>query len=305
MGRFILRRLFLLIPVLIGVSIIAFLILHLAPGDPAELLAGEEATQEDIMHIRQQFGLDKPLYVQYFRFIKGIFTGELISLKFEMPVMQVMWPRIINTIKLSLASILIAVLIGIPAGVLSATHRYSWIDYISMVAALMGVSMPVFWWGLILILLFAVTLGVLPSGGIGGIRHIILPAVVLGTASTAIIARMTRSSMLDVLRQDYITTARAKGLPERIVIYRHALRNALIPTVTVVGLQFGYMLAGAVLTETVFSWPGVGRLLVDSILARDFPVVQASLLIIAMIFVLVNLAVDILYAFLDPRIRYE
>lgn len=305
MGRFILRRLFLLIPVLIGVSIIAFLILHLAPGDPAELLAGEEATQEDIMHIRQQFGLDKPLYVQYFRFIKGIFTGELISLKFEIPVMQVMWPRIINTIKLSLASILIAVLIGIPAGVLSATHRYSWIDYISMVAALMGVSMPVFWWGLILILLFAVTLGVLPSGGIGGIRHIILPAVVLGTASTAIIARMTRSSMLDVLRQDYITTARAKGLPERIVIYRHALRNALIPTVTVVGLQFGYMLAGAVLTETVFSWPGVGRLLVDSILARDFPVVQASLLIIAMIFVLVNLAVDILYAFLDPRIRYE
>ncbi len=305
MGRFILRRLFLLIPVLIGVSIIAFLILHLAPGDPAELLAGEEATQEDIMRIRQQFGLDKPLYVQYFRFIKGIFTGELISLKFEMPVMQVMWPRIINTIKLSLASILIAVLIGIPAGVLSATHRHSWIDYISMVAALMGVSMPVFWWGLILILLFAVTLGVLPSGGIGGIRHIILPAIVLGTASTAIIARMTRSSMLDVLRQDYITTARAKGLPERIVIYRHALRNALIPTVTVVGLQFGYMLAGAVLTETVFSWPGVGRLLVDSILARDFPVVQASLLIIATIFVLVNLAVDILYAFLDPRIRYE
>ncbi len=305
MGRFILRRLFLLIPVLIGVSIIAFLILHLAPGDPAELLAGEEATQEDIMRIRQQFGLDKPLYVQYFRFIKGIFTGELISLKFEMPVMQVMWPRIINTIKLSLASILIAVLIGIPAGVLSATHRHSWIDYISMVAALMGVSMPVFWWGLILILLFAVTLGILPSGGIGGIRHIILPAVVLGTASTAIIARMTRSSMLDVLRQDYITTARAKGLPERIVIYRHALRNALIPTVTVVGLQFGYMLAGAVLTETVFSWPGVGRLLVDSILARDFPVVQASLLIIATIFVLVNLAVDILYAFLDPRIRYE
>ena len=305
MGRFILRRLFLLIPVLIGVSIIAFLILHLAPGDPAELLAGEEATQEDIMRIRQQFGLDKPLYVQYFRFIKGIFTGELISLKFEMPVMQVMWPRIINTIKLSLASILIAVLIGIPAGVLSATHRHSWIDYISMVAALMGVSMPVFWWGLILILLFAVTLGVLPSGGIGGTRHIILPAIVLGTASTAIIARMTRSSMLDVLRQDYITTARAKGLPERIVIYRHALRNALIPTVTVVGLQFGYMLAGAVLTETVFSWPGVGRLLVDSILARDFPVVQASLLIIATIFVLVNLAVDILYAFLDPRIRYE
>ncbi len=305
MGRFIARRFIMLIPVLIGVSIISFLILHMAPGDPAELLAGEEATKEDIMMIRHELGLDKPLYVQYFMFLKGIFTGELKSLKFGMPVVDVIRPRLYNTLELSLASILIAVIIGIFAGVASATHRYTWIDYLSTIGALLGISMPVFWWGLILILIFSVNLGLLPSGGMGGIRHLILPAIVLGTASTAIIARMTRSSMLDVLRQDYIRTAKAKGLVEKVVIYRHALRNALIPTVTVVGLQFGYMLAGAVLTESVFSWPGVGRLLVEAILFRDFPVVQSALLIIALMFVLVNLMVDMLYAFLDPRIRHE
>ncbi len=304
MGRFIARRLIMLIPVLIGVSIISFLILHLAPGDPAELLAGEDATKEDIMMIRHELGLDKPLWTQYFMFLKGIATGELKSLKFSMPVMDVIRPRLFNTLELSLASILIAVIIGIFAGVVSATHRYTWIDYLSTIGALLGVSMPVFWWGLILILIFSVNLGLLPSGGMGGISHLILPAIVLGTASTAIIARMTRSSMLDVLRQDYVRTARAKGLLEKIIIYRHALRNALIPTVTVVGLQFGYMLAGAVLTESVFSWPGVGRLLVEAILFRDFPVVQSALLIIAIMFVLVNLLVDVLYAFLDPRIRH-
>ena len=304
MGRFIARRFIMLIPVLIGVSIISFLILHLAPGDPAELLAGEDATKEDIMMIRHELGLDKPLWTQYFMFLKGIATGELKSLKFSMPVMDVIRPRLFNTLELSLASILIAVVIGIFAGVASATHRYTWIDYLSTIGALLGVSMPVFWWGLILILVFSVNLGLLPSGGMGGISHLILPAIVLGTASTAIIARMTRSSMLDVLRQDYVRTARAKGLLEKIIIYRHALRNALIPTVTVVGLQFGYMLAGAVLTESVFSWPGVGRLLVEAILFRDFPVVQSALLIIALMFVLVNLLVDVLYAFLDPRIRH-
>ncbi len=304
MGRFIIRRLIMLIPVLIGVSIISFLILHLAPGDPAELLAGEDATKEDIMMIRHELGLDKPLWIQYFMFLKGITTGDLKSLKFSMPVMDVIKPRLFNTLELSLASILIAVIIGIFAGVASATHRYTWIDYLSTIGALLGVSMPVFWWGLILILIFSVELGLLPSGGMGGISHLILPAIVLGTASTAIIARMTRSSMLDVLRQDYVRTARAKGLLEKIIIYRHALRNALIPTVTVVGLQFGYMLAGAVLTESVFSWPGVGRLLVEAILFRDFPVVQSALLIIAIMFVLVNLLVDVLYAFLDPRIRH-
>ncbi len=305
MGRFIIRRLILMIPVLIGVSIISFLILHLAPGDPAELLAGIEATDADIQAVRERFGLDKPLYVQYFMFLKGLADGSLISIKYELPAVEVILPRLGNTIKLSLASIFISVLVGLTAGVFAAIKRHSLVDYTSSVLALMGVSMPVFWWGLILILVFSLYLRVLPSGGIGGLKHLILPAIVLGTSSAGIIARMTRSSMLDVLRQDYITAARAKGLKEKDVILRHALRNALIPTVTVVGLQFGYMLAGAVLTETVFAWPGVGRLLVNSILSRDYPVVQASLLIVATFFVLVNLAVDILYAILDPRIRYK
>lgn len=305
MGRFIVRRLILAIPVLIGVSIIAFLILHLSPGDPAELLAGDEATQADIQMIREKFGLDQPLTTQYFRFIKGIATGELISMKYEVPVMEIVSKRLKNTLILSSVAIAISVIVGIMAGILSAVHRYSWIDYVATVVALLGVSMPVFWWGLLMILLFSVNLMWLPSGGMGGFRHMIMPAIALGTASAGIIARMTRSSMLDVLQQDYITTAVAKGLRQKLVVYRHALRNALIPTVTVIGLQFGYMLAGAVLTESVFSWPGIGRLIVDSIMGRDYPVVQTALLIIALIFVLANLVVDVLYALLDPRIRYN
>ena len=294
-----------LIPVLVGVSLTAFLILHLAPGDPARLMAGVEASQEDVDMLRHKFGLDRPLPVQYAMFVKGLFTGELMSLRFESPAMEIILPKLKNTLILACASIVVAVVLGVTAGVLSATHRKSWIDYAATILSLFGISMPVFWWGLLLMLLFSVKLMWLPSGGMGTFRHIILPAVVLGTASTGIIARMTRSSMLDVLRQDYITTAAAKGLTRRLVVNRHALRNALIPTVTVVGLQFGQLLAGAVLTETVFTWPGIGRLLVTSILARDLPVVQATLVIIALLFVFVNLAVDILYAVLDPRIRYN
>ncbi len=305
MGKYIIRRLILAIPVLIGVSIIAFMILHLSPGDPAQLLAGEDATQEDIQILRERFGLDQPLPIQYFRFIKGMVTGDLMSMKFNEPVLDIVGKRLKNTLLLSFFSITIAIIVGVVAGVLSAVYRYSIIDYISSVAALLGVSMPVFWWGLILILFFSVTLRWLPSGGMGGWKTFILPAVVLGTSSAGIIARMTRSSMMDVLRQDYITTARSKGLAHRIIIRRHALRNALIPTVTVIGLQFGYMLAGAVLTESVFAWPGVGRLLVTSIMSRDYPVVQTTLVMVALTFVLVNLAVDILYAYLDPRIRYH
>ena len=305
MGRFILRRFAMLIPVLVGVSLTAFLILHLAPGDPARLMAGVEASQEDVDMLRHKFGLDRPLPVQYAMFVKGLVTGELMSLRFESPAMEIILPKLKNTLILACASIVVAVVLGVTAGVLSATHRKSWIDYTATILSLFGISMPVFWWGLLLMLLFSVKLMWLPSGGMGTFRHIILPAVVLGTASTGIIARMTRSSMLDVLRQDYITTAAAKGLTRRLVVNRHALRNALIPTVTVVGLQFGQLLAGAVLTETVFTWPGIGRLLVTSILARDLPVVQATLVIIALLFVFVNLAVDILYAVLDPRIRYN
>ncbi|GAB1400376.1 ABC transporter permease [Aminivibrio sp.] len=305
MLRFIFRRLFLLIPVLIGVSIVAFLILHLAPGDPAQMMGGIEASEADLIMLRQKFGLDRPLPVQYFMFLKGMFTGELLSLRYESPVMEVIWPRLKNTLALASVSIVIAVLIGVTAGVLSAVKRKTWMDYTATVFALLGISMPVFWWGLLLMLLFSVKLMWLPSGGMGTPLHYILPSIVLGTASAGIIARMTRSSMLDVLRQDYITTATAKGLSRRLVVGRHALRNAMIPTVTVVGLQFGQLLAGAVLTETVFSWPGVGRLLVTSILARDYPVVQTSLVLIAAFFVLVNLAVDVLYAVLDPRVRYH
>ncbi|MDD2206065.1 MAG: ABC transporter permease [Aminobacterium sp.] len=305
MGRFVARRLIMLIPVLFGVSIIAFMILHLAPGDPAEMLAGVEASQQEIELIRERFGLNQPLHIQYFRFLRGVVTGDMLSLKYEQPVYKIIGPRLKNTLILSVAAMAISIILGVIAGVLAAVYRYSWLDYLATVLALLGISMPVFWWGLLMILVFAVNLMWLPSGGMGGIRNLVLPAIVLGTASMGIITRMTRSSMLDVLRQDYITTARAKGLLEKIVIVRHALRNAMIPTITVIGLQFGGHLAGAVLTESVFSWPGVGRLLVGSILARDYPVVQTTLLIVAAIFVFANLMVDILYAYLDPRIRYH
>ena len=305
MGRSVVRRLIMLIPVLLGVSVIAFMILHLAPGDPAELLAGVEASQREIELIRERFGLDQPLYVQYFRFLRGVVTGDMVSLKYEQPVYRVITPRLKNTLILSVAAMTISIIFGVVAGVLAAVYRYSWLDYLATVLAMLGISMPVFWWGLLTILVFSVHLMWFPSGGMGTFRHLILPAIVLGTASMGVIARMTRSSMLDVLRQDYITTARSKGLVEKIVIIRHALRNALIPTVTVIGLQFGGHLAGAVLTESVFTWPGVGRLLVGSIMARDYPVVQTTLLLIAAIFVFANLTVDILYAYLDPRIRYH
>ncbi len=290
---------------MIGVSIVAFLIMHLTPGDPALLLAGPDATIEDVRLIRDRFGLDDPLPVQYVRFVKGVFDGSLESMKYEVPAIGLIASRLKNTAVLAGAAMLLAVALGVLAGILSAVRRYSWIDYLSTSLALIGVSMPAFWLAIMLVMLFAVELGWLPAAGMGGVRHIVLPAVVLGTGSAGIIARMTRSTMMDVLRQDYVTTARAKGLTERVVVYLHALRNAMIPTVTIIGMQIGSLLTGAVLTESVFAWPGVGRLLVDSILGRDYPVVQATLLVVAFIYVGANLLVDILYAFLDPRIRYE
>ncbi|MCI6260034.1 MULTISPECIES: ABC transporter permease [unclassified Pyramidobacter] len=305
MGKYILRRLVMSVPVMIGVSIVAFLIMHLTPGDPALLLAGPDATIEDVQLIRDRFGLDDPLPVQYVRFVKGVFDGSLESMKYEVPAIGLIASRLKNTAVLAGAAMLLAVALGVLAGILSAVRRYSWIDYLSTSLALIGVSMPAFWLAIMLVMLFAVELGWLPAAGMGGVRHIVLPSVVLGTGSAGIIARMTRSTMMDVLRQDYVTTARAKGLTERVVVYLHALRNAMIPTVTVIGMQIGSLLTGAVLTESVFAWPGVGRLLVDSILGRDYPVVQATLLVVAFIYVGANLLVDILYAFLDPRIRYE
>ncbi|HCL79150.1 MAG TPA: peptide ABC transporter permease [Synergistaceae bacterium] len=305
MGRFVAQRLLMLVPVLLGVSLVAFCIIQLSPGDPAQVMAGMEASEADIEMIREKFGLNEPLPVQYWAFLKGLFSGNLVSLRYEAPVMEIVLPHLKNTLILASMSIVLAVLLGVATGVCSAVMRKTWVDYLATVLALFGVSMPVFWWGLLLMLLFSVKLAWLPSGGMGTFAHLILPSVALGTSSAGIIARMTRSSMLDVLKQDYITTATAKGLVRSVVVGRHALRNALIPTVTVIGLQFGQLLAGAVLTETVFSWPGVGRLLVTSILSRDFPMVQATLVIVAALFVFVNLAVDMLYAVLDPRIRYH
>lgn len=249
--------------------------------------------------------LDEPLHTQYFVYMGNLLQGDMGRSAFtRRPVAVELYERFPNTLILTVAALGIATVLGMSAGIISATKRYSLFDNFVMLLALAGIAIPVFWLGLMLQLLFSVNLGWLPSSGMDTWRHLILPALTLGLATTALIARITRSSMLDVLGQDYINTARAKGLVERIVVYKHALKNALIPVVTVMGLQFGILLGGAVLTESVFSWPGVGRLLVDSILARDYPVVQGAVLVLALFFVLINLVVDIIYALLDPRITY-
>ncbi|MBI2001270.1 MAG: ABC transporter permease [candidate division NC10 bacterium] len=306
MFSYILRRILMLVPVLFGVTLISFFLLHMVPGDPAELLAGLEATKEDVDRIRTEYGLDQPLAVQYLRFVGSAVRGDLgISIQSRHPVFTLLLQRLAFTLQLSLVSILVASAIGLVAGIISATRQYSAFDTASMLGALFGISMPIFWLGLLLILVFAVRLHWLPSGGTGTLRHLILPAIALGSASAAVIARMTRASMLEVARQDYIRTARATGYRESVVVFRHALKNAMIPVLTVFGLEFGYMLGGAVLTETVFSLPGIGRLLVEGIFARDYPVVQGAMIVVATTFVLVNLLTDVAYAFFDPRIRYE
>jgi len=306
MGTYIVRRLLLTLPVLLGVTFIIFAMVRLIPGDPAQVIAGEQATRETVETVRRSLGLDQPLLHQYVRFLGDLLRGDMgRSTRSLRPVAQELADRFPNTIELTLAGMLVASLIGIGAGVVSATRQNRWPDTLSMVLALGGVSMPVFWLGLMLILLFSVKLGWLPPVGRGSWAQLVLPAITLGAASAAILARMTRSSLLEVLRQDFIVTARAKGLAQRFVVYKHALKNAMIPVITVMGLQFGTLLSGAVLTETVFAWPGIGRLIVESILARDYPVVQGAVLLTALTFVLVNLVVDLLYSVLDPRIRYE
>jgi peptide/nickel transport system permease protein len=306
MLRYILHRILMLVPVLLGVTLVSFSLLHLVPGDPAEILGGQEATAADIARIRAEYGLDKPLVVQYLRFVGNALRGDMgISIASRHPVRELLFQRLAFTLQLSFASILVASAIGLLAGIISSTRQYSVFDTASMLGALFGISMPIFWLGLLLILVFAVKLHWLPSGGTGGLRYLILPAIALGTASAAVIARMTRASMLEVARQDYIRTARATGYRERVVIFRHGLKNAMIPVLTVFGLEFGYMLGGAVLTETVFSLPGIGRLLVEGIFMRDYPVVQGAMMVVATTFVLVNLLTDVAYAFFDPRIRYE
>jgi ABC-type dipeptide/oligopeptide/nickel transport system permease component len=304
--RYVLKRAVLALPVLVGVSVVVFVAIRLIPGDPAQLMAGQAATQEVVQQIRQSLGLDQPLPVQYLYFLRNVVRGDLGRSLFNgAPVVEELAQRFPRTVRLALASMAVASLIGIPAGILAATRRSTWVDTAVMLVALAGVSVPVFWLGLNLILLFSVRLQWLPSFGYETWRHLVLPSLTLGAASTAVVARMTRSAMLEVLGQDYVRTARAKGLAERVVVSRHALRNALIPVVTVLGLQLGTLLSGAVLTETVFAWPGIGRLLVEAVLARDYPIIQGATLLIAATFVVLNVAVDVLYGLLDPRIRYE
>ena len=306
MRQYVIRRLLELIPVFLSVTAIVFLMLHLIPGDPAEILGGEEATIEDIQAIREQLGLDKPLFIQYLTYMKNIFKGDLgNSMRTRRPVLREIMDRYPNTLLLAACSVVVMIFLGITTGILSAIKQHSWLDNISMVVALFGVSMPVFWLGLMLMLFFSVHLGMFPTTGIGTFKHLVLPSLALGASATAVVARLTRSSMLEVIRQDYIRTARAKGLNEPTVILRHALKNALIPVVTIVFLRFGALLGGAVLTETVFAWPGIGWLMIDGIWARDYPVVQGCILMIAVSFVMINLITDLLYAFIDPRIRYK
>jgi len=331
MLAYVIRRILILIPTLLGVSVIVFLMLHLTPGDPAELLLGERATPQALDELREHLGLKEPLYVQYGMFLKRLMQGDLgETIWTRQKVWTEVKQRFPATIELSVVALAISCFFGIVFGIVSATRQYSIFDYLSMLGALAGVSMPIFWLGLVFMLIFSLNLGWLPLSGRLSIGvdlevitnfyifdailtrnwmalkdaawHIILPAVTLSTIPTAIVARMTRSAMLDVLRQDFIKTAKAKGLSKVMIIFKHALRNALIPVVTTIGLQFGVLLGGAILTETIFAWPGVGKWMYDAVMQRDYMVIQGGTLFIAALFVLINLAVDVLYAVINPRI---
>jgi len=333
MKWYITKRILMLIPVLLGVSILAFSLIRLAPGDPAVTIAGQHASSQVISAIREKYGLDKPLTTQYWVWLKQVLKGDLgRSIVSNEYVIREIFERFPNTIELTMLSMIFAVIIGCIAGIVSASRQYSVFDYSFMGLAIFGVSMPVFWLGIMLMMIFGVWLRWLPISGrismmisfhritgfylldsliagnfaafISSLRYLILPSVALSTIPMATIARVTRSSMLEVLRQDFIRTERAKGLSERMVIYKHAVRNAMIPVITVIGLNFGLLLAGAILTETVFSWPGIGRYVVNAVGMRDYPVVQGCVLFFALMFVIVNLITDIVYVYIDPRIHY-
>jgi len=301
--QFVVRRLIQTIPVVLGVTILVFSLMHLIPGDPAQIIAGEVAPAAQVEAIRERLGLNDPVPVQYIRYMGNLLQGDLgQSVRSSRSVVDEIQPRIWVTMRLALYSMILSVMLGLVAGVISAVRRYSLTDSMLMVAALFGFSMPAFWLGLMLIKLFAIDLALLPPSGWGTWQQGILPVITLGTAGAAIIARMTRSSMLDVINQDYIRTARAKGVKERVVIYKHGLKNALIPVVTVIGIEMGMLLSGTVLTETVFAINGMGRLAIDAIRSRDFPLVQGIVLIFALIFVFVNFLVDVSYRYLNKRI---
>jgi peptide/nickel transport system permease protein len=328
------RRLFMLIPVLFGMSLIVFFIIRAIPGDPARAILGEKATPEALEKLREQLGLNEPWYTQYFHYLGDLFQGDLgQSLRTKVAISDEIIVYLAATFELAIIAMLIAIVIGVNAGIISAWFQNSWFDYIAMVVALIGVSMPIFWLGLMEQWVFALELNWLPSLGRYNIRdpidpitniymidtllngrtdqfftvikHLILPSIALGTIPMAIIARMTRSSMLEVMKSDFIRTARAKGVKMFWVVYKHSLKNAFIPVLTVIGLQMGLLLGGAVLTETIFSWPGIGRYIYDAIIFRDYPVIQSGILVVACIFVFINLIVDLLYAAFDPRIKYN
>jgi peptide/nickel transport system permease protein len=331
---FILRRLALLIPTLTGITVVVFLMIYLVPGDPAQVMLGERANAETLAALRQEMGLDQPFHIQFGRFLGDLLTGDLgRSFRTHEKITVEIIHRFPATVELTMAAMLFAVVGGVGLGMVSAVRRGSMVDYLSMVVATAGISMPVFWLALILILLFAVALPLLPISGrlsasiyletptglyvidalltgnlaaLGDVlRHLTLPAITLGTIPLAVIARMTRSSLLEVMGEDYIRTARAKGLSPLVVLVRHALRNAFIPTLTVIALEFGYLLGGAIITETIFAWPGIGRWLFLAVMARDFRAVQGGVLLIATLFIVVNLAADVLYPWLDPPTRYS
>jgi ABC-type dipeptide/oligopeptide/nickel transport system permease component len=303
MKGYILKRLFHSIFVLVGISLVVFIILHLT-GDPAALLMPMDATPEQVAQFRKEMGFTDPIIVQYWRFFKGTLRGDFgQSFRHSQPALDLVMERMPATIQLTAAAMVIALVVAIPVGIISAIRRNSILDHIGMTGALLGQSTPVFWLGIMLILIFSVTIQWFPSSGRGEIQHLVLPAITLGMFTMARTARMMRSSMLEVMGQEYMKTAKAKGLSPGMVILKHALKNAAIPVVTIVGMELGTLLGGAVITETIFAWPGVGRLAVQAIYNRDYPVVQAAVFILASIFVLVNLIVDLLYTYLDPRVK--
>jgi peptide/nickel transport system permease protein len=306
MVRYLVRRLLLTIPVLFGVATLVFSLIHLVPGDPAQAMLGEGASPADVAQLRGRLGLDRPLYGQYASYLSHLVRGDLgVSLRSNKPVLGLIAERMPATIQLAFAAMLVAIVFAIPLGIAAAVWRGTAVDHAAMTAALVGISLPNFWLGPLLAIVFAVQLGWLPVSGTGSLAHLVLPAVTLGAALAAILARMTRASLLDELRELYVLAARARGASRLRAIVRHAFRNSLIPIVTILGLQFGSLLTGAIITETIFAWPGVGRLLIQSISFRDYPLVQGCILLIAVTYVGMNLLTDLVYGFLDPRIRYE
>lgn len=305
MFKYIIKKLILMVPVVIGMTVIVFLLLHLSPGDPIDLIAGPRATPEVIENIRIRLGLDKPLIVQYFKFLMNLFRGDLgVSILQQRPVTTIIKETLPVTLELGLASIIISFVVAVPLGIIAAVNRNTWKDYASMSGALIAMSVPTFWLGLLLIYFFAYKLRWFPVSGYGTWKHLVLPLMAISFTGVAVTARMVRSSMLEVIRQDYIRTARSKGLAEKAIIYGHALKNALIPVVTMLGLRIGWIIGGSVIIEIVFARPGLGRLMINAIYARDYPIVQGAMVVLTSSIIIGNMIADILYLIVDPRIKY-